>query len=50
MSKATEQLKGFLQEYYIENPSMGSNDMTTAARDLIFFMLAMRWALTFNFA
>jgi predicted RNA-binding protein associated with RNAse of E/G family len=35
MSKETERVKGFLEEYYIDNPQMGSPDMSAAIRDLL---------------
>ena len=35
MAKATEKLKGYLEENYIDDPSVGSPDMSTAIRDLI---------------
>ena len=31
----TERIKGFLEEFYIDNPKMGSPDMSTAIRDLL---------------
>ena len=34
-TKATERLKGFLDEYYIMEPSSGSEDIPTAARDML---------------
>lgn len=33
--KSVEQLAGFLEEYYIDNPQMDSSDMSTAIRDAL---------------
>ena len=35
MKKSEEQLLGFLDEYYIENPAMGSGNVDIAIRDLL---------------
>jgi hypothetical protein len=35
MKKSEEQLLGFIDEYYIDNPAMGSGNIDIAIRDLL---------------
>jgi len=35
MKKSAKELQAFLQKNYIDNPSMGSPDMSAAIRDLL---------------